>query len=248
MSARAIDIQLVASTELIESCVADLYGTPNVDDQPSPGTTIAVDLEGINLCRDGQVCIVQLKSDTSKTVWLLNVTALGQTAFDHQDSHGRSIRTLLESTNIKKIFYDVRNDADALYNNHDIDMKSVCDLQILELAYWRQSKWMRTIFLNGLYRAVTVYLSPPPEWRRVKDAGRALFSPEEGGSYEVLAKRPLDPQLLQYCAQDVVLLAELEAKLRTGLGSSGTNWNARVDTASEKRVNEAKLSYRVPDG
>ena len=104
MVAQPLDIQLINSLDLIDHCVADLFGTASVNGLTEPPvTTIAIDLEGINLSRDGQVCIVQLKSNTSSTVWLLDITTLGQTAFDHEDSEGRSIRSLLESTTIKKV-------------------------------------------------------------------------------------------------------------------------------------------------
>ena len=73
-------------------------------------------------------------SNLSTTVWLLDVTVLGRKAFDHVDLNGRSLRAILEAADIKKViklpqilrfllmqrhtwqvFYDVRNDADALF-------------------------------------------------------------------------------------------------------------------------------------
>ena len=66
--------------------------------------TLAVDLEGINLCRDGKISVIQIMSSVSEVVWLVDITTLGSEAFDHVDSFGRTLRMILEDTGIKKVF------------------------------------------------------------------------------------------------------------------------------------------------
>lgn len=66
--------------------------------------TLAVDLEGINLCRHGKISVVQIMSSVSEVVWLVDVTTLGSQAFDHVDPYGRTLRMILEDTGIKKVF------------------------------------------------------------------------------------------------------------------------------------------------
>ena len=75
----------------------------------------------------------------------------------------------------------------------------------------------------------------------VKDAGNRLFSPEKGGSYTVFEQRPLDPRILEYCAQDVALTFQLEAKIKSKI--KGSSWEKRVLVASANRVAESKKPW-----
>ncbi|KAG2008782.1 hypothetical protein CC2G_014176 [Coprinopsis cinerea AmutBmut pab1-1] len=233
------DIPLSASSTALgtpSSASATGVGSTTTHPAPIPNAstthvpTIAVDLEGVKLNRYGRVCIVQMKLDVSNTVWLLDVTTLGSIAFDHADGVGRSVRWILQHPGIKKLFYDVRNDADALWNIYRIDMRNVLDLQILELAV-RHSNKRPTRNLNGLARSIESYLNPSPQWKQVKEAGIRLFSPPYG-SYEVFEQRPLDETIMVYCAQDVTLLGVLEVVLRRWMGRFGSGWDQRVARAS----------------
>lgn len=212
-----------------------------------PPAPIAVDIEGVQLCRYGRVSIVQMLKDGGDTIWLLDVTVLGKSAFVHEDIEGRSIKRLLECVEIKKIFYDVRMDADALYHIYGVDMKNVLDLQVLELA-WRGSNGRDTRFLNGLKRSLEDYVRPPLAWRRTKEAGVKLFKPEEGGSYAVFEERPLDARILAYCAQDVSYLHPLEKGLRNSLGRIGSSWSQRVDMETTRRLEFAKGPVMLQPG
>ena len=138
-----------------------------------------------------------------------------------------------------QLFYDVRNDADALWNLYDVDIANAYDLQVLEVAVRRSSR-IHVKLVSGLAKTIDRYLSPPLEWQRVKEAGSKLFRPDLGGSYEVFEERPLDPRLAQYAAQDVSLLFQLEATLERQIGCWGINWIGRVVAASARRVAESK--------
>ncbi|KAF8156035.1 hypothetical protein B0H34DRAFT_771872 [Crassisporium funariophilum] len=174
-------------------------------------------------------------------IYLIDVTTLQTMAFDHEDPEGRSLRAILQSEKTTKLFYDVRNDADALFNIYNINIANVYDLQLLDLAVQRSAgRPMR--FVNGLARSIDAYLQPPLEWMRVKEEGVALFAPEKGGSYEIFDKRPMDPRIIAYCAQDVALLFELETGMEQRMGRVGKNWKSRVTTASAGRVGEARSS------
>ncbi|KAH6918215.1 ribonuclease H-like domain-containing protein [Coprinopsis sp. MPI-PUGE-AT-0042] len=225
LSAATHSIRLVDTLQGVEECVADLHPLPPV----GPTLSIAVDVEGVDLSRHGRVSLIQMVKKGGNTIWLLDVTTLGRTAFEHEDEEGRSIRKVLESVEIKKILYDVRNDSDALYQLYSL----------LELA-WRKSHRRPSAYLNGLARSLEAYVSPPVAWRKLKEEGVRLFSPTHGGSYTIFEERPLDPRILLYSAQDVAYLHLLETALRGSLGKVGGGWDARVSLASESRLEEAK--------
>jgi exonuclease 3'-5' domain-containing protein 1 len=119
-------------------------------------------------------------------------------------------------------------------------------LQLADVA-GRRSKNIPTKFLNGLTRCIDLYVSPPSAWKEVKEAGNRLFSPEKGGSYTIFEQRPLDHRILEYCAQDVALLFQLEAAMKRTIVGKG--WEERILLGSANRVRESKSStYDGPTG
>ena len=67
-----------------------------------------------------------------------------------------------------------------------------------------------------------------------------MFSPEKGGSYTIFDQRPLDPRMIEYCAQDVALMFQLEAEMRRKI--QGKGWEQRILLGSANRVAESKSS------
>ncbi|TEB27995.1 hypothetical protein FA13DRAFT_825377 [Coprinellus micaceus] len=238
------DIQLADTLSDVEACITDICGYPESTGDVQQPCTIAVDLEGVQLSRKGRVSLVQLKANHSRVIWLLDITVLGGEAFTHPNSEGVTVKHILESSAYKKLFYDVRRDADALYNLYAIDMSNVLDVQLTELAV-RKSNRLHSRHLNGLAKSITTYLRPPPHFLATKEAGQALMNPKLGlgGSYEVFERRPLRRELVEYAAQDVALLANLEATLRWRVGrqvGGQLTWDMRVMNASMRRVGESK--------
>ncbi|KAJ7677998.1 ribonuclease H-like domain-containing protein [Mycena polygramma] len=222
---------LVDTIPLLHSCLDALTNT----------TSLAVDLEGVALCRSGTLCLVQLKAQGSEIIWLIDVVVLRVAAFEEIGAKGQSLKSILESRSVKKLFFDVRNDSDALYNLFGIAVRS--------------SKAGRPPrFVKGLVPSLETYVAPLKsqavvrEWARVKEVGLRLFAPERGGRYEVFEDRPLSPGLAEYCVQDVALLHELEVVLRRMLGTQGRNWEQRVVAESAERVGVAYRANYVPRG
>ena len=142
-------------------------------------------------------------------VHLVDIFTLQQQAFDTSVSDKASLRTILESKDYPKVFFDVRNDSDALYSHFQINLQGVIDLQLLEYA----SRPRQGRFLNGLAKCVSedggLDLASSQEWQTIKNAGVDLFAPEKGGRYEVFLERPLTAALQKYCTQDVLAMPKL---------------------------------------
>lgn len=96
---------------------------------------IAVDLEGIDLSRDGKLCIAQvgLTSDP-EIVFIFDVIALGRDLFTH------GLKEILESAAIIKLVYDIRCDSDALFHQFGVTPKPVFDVQVSSSLQWQRSK------------------------------------------------------------------------------------------------------------
>eukprot|EP00927_Polykrikos_kofoidii_P048131 TRINITY_DN42351_c0_g1_i1.p1 TRINITY_DN42351_c0_g1~~TRINITY_DN42351_c0_g1_i1.p1 ORF type:complete len:298 (-),score=34.34 TRINITY_DN42351_c0_g1_i1:57-917(-) len=158
---------------------------------------VAIDIEGVNLGRDGEICIVQVANRTRKVI-LFDVTAMGSCAFTS------GLKDLLEAEGIAKLFFDCRGDADALFHLHGVTPRHVLDMQVL----CHKAKGGQGAFLVGITKALADVL---PYVKRqvmkgIKETGLRLFAPERGGSFDVWKMRPLPDVLISYCVQDIVHL------------------------------------------
>lgn len=176
---------------------------------PTSPPSLYLDLEGTNLSRHGSISIIELFVSTQNHVYLIDVDVLGEAAFSTQSSDGQTLKVVLESPDISKVFFDVRNDSDALYSHFNISLAGIQDIQLLENA----ARPYNRRCVNGLGKCIeknaTMTSSQRSDWQTVKEQGRKLFAPERGGSYEVFNTRPLAEELRKYCIQDVLFLPGL---------------------------------------
>lgn len=201
--------------------------------------SLFVDLEGDNLSRHGTVSILQLYVQPEGHVYLIDVHRLGAEAFDTPNANGLTLRSVLESPAIPKVFFDVRNDSDALYSLFNVMLAGVDDLQLMELATRTFSKKR----VNGLKRCIEndadMTWSEKQKWIKTKDEGHLLFDPKAGGSYAVFNERPLSDTVQKYCIQDVLHLPSLwrmySARLRPMTRS-------KVHDATQARIAESQTS------
>ncbi|KAG5992724.1 hypothetical protein E4U52_002569 [Claviceps spartinae] len=87
--------------------------------------TLYVDLEGCQLSRNGTISIVTLYATALATAYVVDVHKLGKSAFTTANTTGTTLKAILESANIKKIIFDVRNDSDALFHHFQISLQGV---------------------------------------------------------------------------------------------------------------------------
>ena len=174
-----------------------------------PQQLVFLDLEGVHLSRNGTIAIMQVLVPPSQTVYLVDIFLLGDKAFSVGNSNGTTLQSILESPEIPKVFFDVRNDSDALFSHYHVHLRCVVDIQVLEYA----TRSPRGRFTNGLSRCVSNESRLLPlfslEWTRRKEGGLRLFAPERGGKYEIFLQRPLPKGIIDYCEQDVIMMPGL---------------------------------------
>jgi len=169
--------------------------------------------------------------------YLVDVYTLRHQAFSTRGATGHTLKEILESGTIPKVFFDVRNDSDALYSHFQISLAGIQDLQLMELATRRFKKG----YVNGLSRCIEndARLSSGDRisWNTTKDKGVRLFAPERGGSYEVFNERPLSEEIRLYCVQDVKFLPQLWSCYN---GKMTRSWKKKVLESSKNRVAESQ--------
>eukprot|EP00927_Polykrikos_kofoidii_P049771 TRINITY_DN43784_c0_g1_i1.p1 TRINITY_DN43784_c0_g1~~TRINITY_DN43784_c0_g1_i1.p1 ORF type:complete len:507 (+),score=58.43 TRINITY_DN43784_c0_g1_i1:157-1677(+) len=197
---------------------------------------LAVDFEGLRLCRHGALCLVQMTcSDDPTLVYVLDVYLLGSRTFTMATPRGTSMKGLLEDLNIRKVWFDPRNDVDALYHQFGIMPRGIFDLQLAEVAD-RRKRGLTVNYVQGLYKCLTMCHSLTPEQKvfadRINTLGKSLFEPQNGGSYEIFQQRPLNPVILVYAAHDSRYMLTLHEQYVASIGKS---WVQRVLQAGDHR-------------
>ncbi|KAF1990511.1 hypothetical protein K402DRAFT_390133 [Aulographum hederae CBS 113979] len=131
-----IKTEIIDTTKRIVDLVDWLvsrHAPPNLLQKP----TMYIDLEGINLCREGSVSILSLLIDTGTPItriYLIDVHAMGLLAFNTPSIQKKTLKDILEDRQIPKVFLDVRNDSDALFAHFGIALQGVEDVQLMESA------------------------------------------------------------------------------------------------------------------
>ncbi|KAK1239848.1 hypothetical protein MKX08_007290 [Trichoderma sp. CBMAI-0020] len=176
--------------------------------------------------------------------FVIDIYTLGTAAFHTAGVRGKSLKNILESPEILKVFFDVRNDSDALYAHYGIQLSGVRDIQLMESAN-RQSTQSRK-FVCGLSKCIESVLigRDRDQWKLCKEAGERLWNPDKGGSYSVFNARPLSNEIIAYCAGDVQYLPALYKKFRYGTN----RWGELIAEASQDRVSASQTAEYQPDG
>ncbi|KAH7019029.1 exonuclease [Ilyonectria destructans] len=200
---------------------------------PQGATSLFIELEGVDLSRHGSISILTIYVLPEARAYLVDVHKLKAASFVTADPAGTTLKSILESAAITKAFFDVRNASHALFAHYRIVLKGTEDVQVMENAA-RPSGYR---YLIGLEKMIQSFAPITPAekqtWCAVKDKGMRLFHPSKGGTYEVFHQRPLNSDVVSYCANNVQFLPGLRNTFWSGLSPS---WKLRVVDATEARV------------
>ncbi len=241
-----LKIEIINTTKQIGDLVdwLVLRHAPETNSPP----TMYIDLEGVNLCREGTVSIFTLLIDTgspTKRVCLVDSHSLGPQAFTTPGISQKTLKDILENEKIPKVFFDVRNDSDALFAHFGVALQGVHDIQLMESATRRTTRSRK--FLNGLAKCIERILvgRELASWKLAKEKGAQLFKGEHGGSSEIFNKRPIPSEIISYCVADVQFLPKLWDQFHR---MKTNEWRHLVKEEAKKRVAESQRSDYKPNG
>ena len=178
---------------------------PKLLNLKNDATKIFCDMEGENLGKPpGTISLLQMT--IGGHTWIFDVTVLGKKVFNTMGPHGQSIRGVFESTGIIKVWWDVRNDANALYFHYQIRLDGVEDMQLMELATRTGRSRERRAGLGDCVGVEGIASGKMTReeaynWTAVKRAGKSYFKTNALG-YGVFDVRPLPPLARMYAGQD----------------------------------------------
>lgn len=230
-----MESQLCPPSGLVDTVATLAQALDTMVNLPITPPSLYLDLEGINLSRQGSISILQIHVAPKNVTYLIDVHAMGAQSFTTLGSRGRNLKAILEDPAIPKVFFDLRNDSDALHAHFDIFLAGIQDLQLMELA----TRCWPLKLVSGLAKCITRDLLLSWNERQAcietKQQGIALFAPEHGGSYEVFNMRPLPEELVIYCMQDVQYLPQLWKVYNFRMGDK---WAIKVQQASNRRTHQ----------
>ncbi|KAH9882711.1 hypothetical protein J1614_000076 [Plenodomus biglobosus] len=132
-----------------DSALSDMVDT--LAGLPVAPPSIYVDLEGIKLSRQGTISILQIYVLPKNYTYLIDVYQLQHSAFSITGKESdKCLKAILEANDIPKVFFDVRNDSDALFHHFQISLSGVEDIQLMELA----TRTFPRRCVNGLQRCI----------------------------------------------------------------------------------------------
>lgn len=177
-----------------------------------------IDLEGVKLSREGTISILTLMIDigiTTRRVCLIDVHSLSAHAFSTAGVKQKTLKDTLEDEKIPKVFFDVRNDSDALFAQFGVALQGVEDVQVMESATGKTTASRR--LLSGLSKRIetnmySLFGNVSQESWKQTGKRRAIVQSRKGGSYEVFNQRPIPQEIVSYCVGDVICLPELRKK------------------------------------
>ena len=178
-SSRSITTEFIDTPEGISAFVEHI-ASQKATAQPF----LYLDLEGTRLSRDGTISLLTVlfaPGPSRERSYLIDIEALQHSAFTAIDSRGTTLKDILEDPNILKVFFDVRNDSDALYAHYRIKLNGIHDVQLMESAS-RTTTYQRRL-VSGLAKCIEGTLTGQEKihWKRSKDDGERLWNPEKGG-------------------------------------------------------------------
>lgn len=191
--------------------------------EPSPERKLVIgfDCEGVDLCRDGALCIMQLAFPDA--IYLVD-------AIEGGDMLIEACKPALESDYITKVIHDCKRDSEALFFQFGIKLHNVMDTQIAYSLIEEQ---------EGRPRVPDEYISFVALLADPRYCGISYLEKEE---VRVLLRqdpqfwiyRPLSELMIRAAADDVRFLLYIYHKMMEKLNSS-SQWNLAVRGALYSR-------------
>ena len=203
-----------------------------------------VSIAGSKLCRNGSISLVQVFIPRLNVLFIIDISVLGERAFSVEGS-GQTFKQILESPEIEKVFFDVRNSSGALHSLYGIRLSGVHDLQLLELATCHDKSRVHSLY-KCVQESAELSKEKRRRWMNSRNMVSRLYTPKNGAGFQILEERPLAEDIKVYCAQNVLVLPDLWEEYRNRL-SSGSEWiDATLATAD--RIAHSQLDNFVGIG
>lgn len=122
MASIAVTCTLVDSTASLQGLLE------SIESLPASVPCLYLDLEGISLSRHGTISLITIFVQPFNKVYIVDIHTMQSVAFTTASSTSTTLKSILESPTIIKVFFDIRNDSDALHAHYGIHIQGVQDV------------------------------------------------------------------------------------------------------------------------
>ncbi|XVE70971.1 hypothetical protein DITRI_Ditri10aG0112600 [Diplodiscus trichospermus] len=197
---------------------------------PSPERQLVVgfDCEGVNLCRHGTLCIMQLAF--ADAIYLVDAIEGGEVLM-------KACKPALESSYVTKVIHDCKRDSEALYFQFGIKLLNVMDTQI---AYYLIEEQERRTRLPGDDISFVGLLADPRYCGisyQEKEEVHLLLRPDPN----FWKYRPLSELMVRAAADDVRFLLCIYHKMMEKLNQRSLWYLAVHDLTTEGNAPEKEI-------
>jgi hypothetical protein len=175
----------------------------------SPSKLIFIDTKGATMGDGGDVLVMCLLVPSSPRVNLIDFHVLKDKALDTKSSTGSSLRDVLQSERYSKVFFDVRDAANVLFERFQVQLRNVWDLQVFQLAANSTPGGAVKTFFECIAESSVIEAS---EKRRADKMRREETSAAEvtpGDNPDELCRRPIAERLIETFIAPVSLYPKL---------------------------------------
>ncbi|TGO53427.1 hypothetical protein BCON_0123g00020 [Botryotinia convoluta] len=170
---------------------------------------------GVGLSRDGAITFFTVTITSLNTTYTFDVQVLGDQVFNMVGNNGLSLRMILESKKFGQVWWDMRNDFEALSHHYNIHSHFELDLHLLDIMSARGNRAR----LNSLIASVRknqageLRMNDPTLWRGYSGTWSSKKKEVKGyldwNGFEALEIRPVNPIVILGCRIDTEILPEL---------------------------------------
>ncbi|XP_032882478.1 piRNA biogenesis protein EXD1 isoform X1 [Amblyraja radiata] len=190
---------------------------------------IGVALKGINICRFGKLCWIQIS--TKYRIYCFDIFLLGAATFRN------GLKMILEDSNILKVIHNCRLVSDCLYHQYQVDLTNVFDTQVADvMQFYKETGGLLPSCVSTLEECLVRHLGlSRTKIRSLQHSACALkVNPK------VWSCRPLPRHLLQSAGMEVMLLLSLRTVLMDKLMMDFTT---QVDNYMSMYRNMPNISF-----
>ena len=231
MAHSTVKSSIIGSKHAIAEFIDNIQDIPNEPEDPPP---FYVNLELQKLSKPSHISLATIYVHPKNHIYLVDIQSLLWDTFTTPGHNGWTLKDVLESEHIAKVFFDVRDAATVLYAQYNIKLQGVQDIQLMQNA---SRQWANFKELSQCIRRDTpISTQEKTNWMKLHVNGPMGLSPTRGGTYEILPTRPLSETTVNYCKNEVLHLPELRKIYLRRLHRGSKNMLPEV---TKKKVLEA---------
>ena len=212
-----------------------------IEGQQVDPPTLYLDVQGINIAPHNSISLVVLFNLALDHIYFVDLFLLGAAAFNTPNKSGTTLRSVLESDKVPKVFFGLTTQRAAFKTHFNIALRNATDIQLLKAVRAPPNTYVTLDYC--VEQDGQLPKRGLQDWKEARAKARKMFTGPVGSDVCFL-NRDLAPDIVVYCIQNVAQLPILwHVYLRSYKGSQADfNKKLREDRAASLRKHKRNCS------